>query len=553
MGLWSAYFLVKILLFARGDLDFDPWLNLLLATFTALPAGNIRQRFAKNVVAIPAALVLLYHDSSLPPITRLMAALHAVTAGDIWAHVSQSLTWKLCGEMIALLFVYGILRRKLRISTFVFIAIIAIAIAPNVHRLPALEGARAAALGSRTAQMPSIDASGGAVPRAVTPGVVSSGVGASDAAAPNGAAHEPRSAAPGSAALETQLADFYADQQARQVRFTRAAEDGAPFDIILLQIAALSWDDLRLLNRTQDPLFSRFDIVLSHFNSAASYDAPAALRLLRGACGQTPEKNLYDAGSRDCSTLEGLRSGGFEPQWLMNYDPQGEGMASTLRNLDAAAAITEERGAARPVLRSAAGAPIYDDYSVLSHWWSKRIADPKARVALYYNSISLRDGNRPALDASGDASYGARVSQLFNGINRFLDDLQHSGRHAIVVFIAADGAALRGDRRQPPGLREIPTSAIAEVPVGIAFVNAPHPALTAQLKVEAPLSYLALDELLSRFIAYDPFDSGTLRLETYTQNLAQTEFVAENNGITVVRIGDQNMMRTPDGSWSRLE
>lgn len=516
MGLWSAYFLVKILLFARGDLDFDPWLNLLLAAFTALPAGNIRQRFAKNVAAIPAALVLLYHDSSLPPITRLMPALHAVTAGDIWAHVSQSLSWNLCGEMIALLFIYGILRRKLRISTFVFITIIAIAVAPNVHRLPALEGARAAALVSRTPQAPSFDA-------------------------------------PGTAALETQLADFYADQQSRQVRFAHAAEDGAPFDIILLQIAALSWDDLRLLNRTQDPLFARFDIVLSHFNSAASYDAPAALRLLRGACGQTPEKNLYDAASRDCSTLEGLRSGGFEPQWLMNYDPQGEGMASTLRNLDAAAAITEEHGAARAVLRSAAGAPIYDDYSVLSRWWSRRLADPKARVALYYNSISLRDGNRPAVDASGNASYGARVSQLFNGINRFLDDLQHSGRHAIVIFMAADGAALRGDRRQPPGLREIPTSAIVEVPVGIAFVNAPYSALTAQLKVEAPLSYLALDELLSRFIAYNPFDSGTLRLETYTQNLAQTEFVAENNGITVVRVGDQNMMRTPDGSWSRLQ
>jgi len=230
-------------------------------------------------------------------------------------------------------------------------------------------------------------------------------------------------------------------------------------------------------------------------------------------------------------------------------------MASTLRNLDAAAAGNDEHGAAatRPMLRSAAGAPIYDDYAVLSRWWSKRLADPKARVALYYNSISLRDGNRAAVDASGDASYGARVSQLFNGINRFLDDVQHSGRHAIVIFMAADGAALRGDRRQPPGLREIPTSAISVVPVGIACVNAPHSALTAQLKVEAPLSYLALDELLARFIAYDPFDAGTLRLDSYVQDLAQTDFVAENNGITVLHVGDEDMMRTPDGSWSRLD
>jgi len=514
VGLWSAYFLVKILLFARGALGFDPWQNLLLAAFTALPAGNFRQRFAKNVVAVPAALVLLYHDSSLPPITRLMPAWHAATAADLWTHVSQSVTLNLCVEMIVVLFLYGILRRKLRMSTFVFIAIIAIGVAPNVHRLPALEGAHAESLSGR---MP-----------------------------------EPA----GAAALETHLADFYADQQSRHVRFTRAAEDGTPFDIVLLQIAALSWDDLKLLNRSQDPLFSRFDIVLSHFNSAASYDAPAALRLLRGACGQTPEKQLYGPASRDCSTIEGLRSAGFEPQWLMNYDPQSEGMASALRNLEAAAAGNDEHGAAtaaRPMLRSAAGAPIYDDYAVLSRWWSKRLADPKARVALYYNSISLRDGNRAAVDASGDASYGARVSQLFNGINRFLDDVQHSGRHAIVIFMAADGAALRGDRRQPPGLREIPTSAISVVPVGIACVNAPHSALTAQLKVEAPLSYLALDELLARFIAYDPFDAGTLRLDSYVQDLAQTDFVAENNGITVLHVGDEDMMRTPDGSWSRLD
>jgi hypothetical protein len=122
-----------------------------------------------------------------------------------------------------------------------------------------------------------------------------------------------------------------------------------------------------------------------------------------------------------------------------------------------------------------------------------------------------------------------------------------------VIFMAADGAALRGDQRQPPGLKEIPTSAIAVVPVGIAFINASHAAPAIQLKVEAPLSYQAIDELLARCIAYDPFDMGTLRPETYTEDLPQTDFVAENNGITVLRSGGRDMMRTPDGSWSQLD
>jgi cellulose synthase operon protein YhjU len=547
MGLWSAYFLVKFLLFAHGDLNFDPWLNLLLAAFTALPASNVRQRFAKNVVAIPASLVLLYHDSYLPPITRLVSAWHAASGADLWAHLSQSVTWKLCAEMIVMLLAYGILRRKLRISTFVFIAIVGLGIAPNLGRFPVLEGASAASLAARGAAAPSIDA---LAPRAFATADPAPGVAVAGAAAPG-------APAPEAAALDERLANFYAEQQSRQVRFPRAAEDGVPFDILVLQVAALSWDDLRLLNRMHDPLLGRFDILLSHFNAAASYDAPAAIRLLRGACGQTPEKQLYDPANRDCSTIEGLRNAGFAPQWLMNYDPQRDGMSGTLRDLEAAAAPAEEHLAAHAMWHSASGAPIYDDYSVLSDWWAKRQSEPKARIALYYNSITLRDGNRavstPGVATPGIAPYDVRLSQLFNDINRFLDDVQRSGRHAVVIFMAAEGAALRGDQRQPPGLREIPTSAIASVPVGIAFINASRSPLTPQLQVEAPLSYQAVDELLARSIADDPFDRGTLRPEAYTQDLPQTDFVAENNGITVVRSGDQDMVRSPDGLWSRLD
>jgi hypothetical protein len=49
----------------------------------------------------------------------------------------------------------------------------------------------------------------------------------------------------------------------------------------------------------------------------------------------------------------------------------------------------------------------------------------------------------------------------------------------VVVLIAEHGAALNGDRRQISGLREIPTAAIARVPVAIALVNAPRGAAVA--------------------------------------------------------------------------
>ena len=53
MGLWSAYFIAKLLLFAGGYIGFNPWLNLLFAAFTALPPQNARQRFTKNLIALP--------------------------------------------------------------------------------------------------------------------------------------------------------------------------------------------------------------------------------------------------------------------------------------------------------------------------------------------------------------------------------------------------------------------------------------------------------------------------------------------------------------------
>jgi hypothetical protein len=134
-----------------------------------------------------------------------------------------------------------------------------------------------------------------------------------------------------------------------------------------------------------------------------------------------------------------------------------------------------------------------------------------------------------------------------------MDDLKRSGSHVIVVFVPEHGAAVRGDRRQIPGLREIPTPAITQVPTGIALINLDKPAPDVQQTVGTPTSYLALSELLSRFVADNPFSASHTTLATYTQNLPPTESVAENEGTVVMRIGTQHMMRTPDGGWSPWE
>lgn len=518
MGLWSVYFIAKLLLYAGGYIDFSPWLNLAFAAFTALPPKNGRQRFAKNLLAVPLGIILLYHDSWLPPITRVLSQaqnLHSFTLSYLIELLGRFISWKVLAELAVMLVVYALARRKLRLSTFVFIAIVLVMVLPH----------------GWSSQQPGVGA-----------------LALADIGSPQPREVDARNMRP--EALDTLLAQFYAKEKLRQVRFPPAAQDAAPYDILLLHVCSLSWDDLQAVKRDHDPLFSRFDIVLYNFNSGASYSGPAAIRLLRGNCGQTEQKQLYDAASPECLVLDGLQHAGFEPHWLMNHDGQFGNFFGEVRDRGGVAVALENNIGALLAQQAFDGSPIYSDYSTLSRWWAKREQYTAARVALYYNTVTLHDGNRVIGTGHTDSSYGARLAQFINDIGRFLDDLQRSGRRVVVVFIPEHGAALRGDRRQISGLREIPTPTISHVPVGILLVNATRSAQSAQQRIDTPTSYIAVNELLSRLIADNPFAKPSLSLAAYTQSLPQTDSVSENEGTTMMQSGRQYMMRTPDGAWS---
>jgi cellulose synthase operon protein YhjU len=355
------------------------------------------------------------------------------------------------------------------------------------------------------------------------------------------------------AALDARLARFYAEQKSVRIRFTRPAADDLPFDILILHVCSLSWDDLKTLKLAPDALFGRFDLLLTNFNSAASYSGPAAIRLLRGSCGQTPEARLYDPAADDCVVMDGLQQAGFEPHWVMNHDGHFGNFFGDVHDRGGLAAPLEDNSGATPAQQAFDGSTVYSDYSVLSRWWARRQANRAPRVALYYNTISLHDGNHVLGSGHPDSSYGARLARLSSDFGRFLDEVRASGRHVVVVFIAEHGAALGGDRRQIEGLREIPTAAIAHVPVAIALLNAARPAPAPPDSIGAAASYPALNELLSRLIADNPFTRPLQSLDSYTGSLPQADFVAENNGTTVMQVGTHYMMRSPDGAWSSLD
>jgi len=293
--------------------------------------------------------------------------------------------------------------------------------------------------------------------------------------------------------------------------------------------------------------------VFSAFNSGASYSGPAAIRLLRGNCGQTAESKLYDPTASGCYVMDGLQDVGFEPHWAMNHDGHFGNFFGDVHDRGGVAVHLEDNSGASTAQQAFDGTPVYDDYSVLSRWWARRLANRAPRVALYYNSISLHDGNRLVGSGRPDSSYGTRFARLSSDVSRFMDEVRASGRRVVVVFIAEHGAALGGDRRQIQGLREIPTAAIAHVPVAIALINAARPTSLMQQHIDAPSSYPSLNEVLARLISSNPFDAPLASFSTYTESLPQSDFVAENNGTTVMQVGTRYMMRSPDGAWSGLD
>jgi cellulose synthase operon protein YhjU len=517
MGLWSAYFFAKLALYALGYMDFSPWLNLALAVFTVLPPQNAHQRLAKNLIAVPLGILLLYHDSWLPALPRAIEvarSLSTFSAAYLWELAGRLVSWKLLLGAAALVALYALARRKLRLSTFVFAGILAVLFTPEAKYFAVASAPKAA--------------------NAVT-------------------AARPDEVDLTAAALDEQLARFYAQQKQVQVRFAHPASDDPAFDIVILHICSLSWDDLRALQVSPEPLFGGFDVVLTNFSSAASYSGPAAIRVLRGTCGQTPEARLYDPPGEGCLVVNGLQNAGFEPQWAMNHDGHFGNFFADVRDRGGLAVPLQDNSGATPAETAFDGTPVYSDYSVLSRWWTKRRANPAPRVVLYYNSISLHDGNRLLQNGHADSSYGGRFTRFSSDITRFLDLLKASSRRVVVVLVAEHGAAVRGDRRQIQGLREIPTAAIAQVPVAIALINAPRSAPTPQSRIDTPTSYPALNEILSRFISHNPFATPMAGLGDYVETLPQTPFVAENNGTTVIRAGAHYMMRSPDGTWSNLD
>lgn len=497
LRIWSYYFLAKLALFSQGLISFHMLENLVFAIFILVPVNSYRS--VKKVITFVLAIALLYHDSWLPPISRIFSQA-SLLSNFSFAYLIELLarfvSWPVIGLLLAFLICCFILSRWVRIDA---VAVAGMVILGTFHLSPA-----------------------GEVSQKVMPD------------------------------MDMVMQKFFAQEAQRSVAFISPQPDAAPFDVIFIHVCSMAWDDVLAVGLDQHPLWRHFDILMTRFNSAASYSGPAAIHLMRAKCGQVEHGGMYQPAADKCYLMDSLEHSGFEQNVVLNHDGQFDdflGQLKTHGRLHATPMSLDGLDAAQYSFDKSA---VYDDLSVLNRWLDTRQKTGSARVALYYNTVSMHDGNHlPGTDSAPNTSdnYKVRLSKFLDDLEAFMQKLDQSGRRAVVVMVPEHGAALRGDKKQISGLREIPTPAITIVPVGIKVVGGNLQRVGSTLAIDKPTSYQAISQIIENMLEQSPFTSSSFVSSDYVVNLPITPFVAQNEVTTVSEYDNRYYLGRGVGKW----
>jgi len=518
---WNLYFLSKVVLAWMGALDLKILPNLLFLGALLIPLRWRWARIARTVVAVPVGVALYYQDTWWPPFRRLLVQPGVLDfSADYWLELAQRfINWQMVAVLAMLVLAYVLLKPWLRITTLSVLGVLGLA----VMAIPMPAGWN---WGQGTATAATASAggtSGGGLPPA------------------------------NNETLNAWLASFYQQQAILKTSFP-AAGSGAPFDVIILNICSLAWSDLDEVGLRQNNLLDHMDVVFDDFNSATAYSGPAAIRLLRASCGQTSHTGLFDPVPAECQLFSNLQRLGFQSELAMNHDGHFDDFIGELHQYGGLQAQPMDISAFPTALVAFDKSPLRRDGDVLMAWWKQRLAESSQQVALFYNTISLHDGNRivGADGRSNAADYKARAEMVLGDMAGFVEAVERSGRRAMIVVVPEHGAALHGDRMQIPGMREIPSPSITHVPVGVKLIGMGAPAAGGPRHVPEPSSYLAVSELVSRVYALNAQSPPSERnWNSLLKGLPQTPSVSENEGAKVIEYAGKPWLQLQGSqTWS---
>ncbi|RAU33192.1 cellulose biosynthesis protein BcsG [Enterobacter sp. ECC-175] len=531
---WNFYFLVKFGLLWAGYLNFHPLANLVFMAFLLMPIPSLRLHRIRHWVAIPIGFALFWHDTWLPGPDSIMSQGSQVagfSADYILDLTQRFINWQMIGAVFVLLVAWLFLAQWVRVTVFV----VAILVWLNVLTL----AGPSFSLWPAGQPTTTVTTTGGSAAATVATAGDTPVVGDIPA----------QTAPPTSANLNNWLSSFYAAEDKRQTKFPDALPaDAQPFELLVINICSLSWADVEAAGLMSHPLWSHFDIQFKDFNSATSYSGPAAIRLLRASCGQQSHKNLYQPAGNQCYLFDNLAKLGFTQHLMLGHNGQfGNFLKEVREEGGMQAALMDQTGLPVPLL-GFDGSPVYDDTAVLQRWLDTTGKDDNPRSATFYNTLPLHDGNHfPGVSKTAD--YKVRAQKFFDELDAFFTELEKSGRKVMVVVVPEHGAALKGDRMQVSGLRDIPSPSITNVPAGIKFFGMKAPHQGAPIEITQPSSYLAISELVARAVDGKLFVEDSVNWDQLTSNLPQTAEVSENANAVVIQYQNKPYVRLNGGDW----
>lgn len=528
LGNWNLYFLIKIGLLWTGYLNFHPLPNLVFMAWLLLPLPNIRLHRWRNWISIPLGFALFWHDTWLPGPDSILSQgsqLAGFSLDYIIDLISRFINWQMIGAGFVLIVAWMFIKQWIRI-TVVVVAIMAwlnvVTIGgPAFSLAPASTNAAPAAANGASGGAPAAD--NGEIPA--------------------------QTGSPTSQNLTAWLSNFYASEAKRQTVFPDTLPaDAQPFDLLVINICSLSWSDIQAVGLDTHPLWSHFDILFKNFNSGTSYSGPAAIRLLRASCGQPSHSDLYSPAGNKCYLFDNLAQLGFKSELMLDHNGVFGDMLKEIREQGGMQAPLMDQTGLKVNLTAFDGSNVYDDAAVLDRWMQSRDQVDGQRSATFFNLLPLHDGNR-MLGSSKPADYKVRAQKLFDQLDAFLTALEKSNRKVMVVIVPEHGAALKGDKMQVSGLRDIPSPSITHVPVGVKFIGMKAPHQGAAIEIAQPSSFLAISELVARSVDGKNFVADNVDWSALTSNLPLAAEVSENANAIVVEFQGKPYVRLGSGDW----
>lgn len=513
LGLWNLYFLFKLLLYWKEYIDLNSLQNLGLAAFLIIPLKSKLLKILRQLIAIPVGITLFYSDSFLPPFHRLLS--ESTLIGSFNATYLLELAGRFINlDLVALFFIliatYFFLRRFIRISVLVVTTLILL----NLPLAAWFDG---------DTEINQVQQNN------------------------NSTAIEGKTSENSESDLNLYLEQFYTSELQRSVSFPPTSATDVPFDLIFINVCSLSWDDLEYSNLENE--LPKFDIMMDSFNSAASYSGPAVLRLLRSSCGQSSHAELYNPARKECLLFENLAQSGFKKELALNHDGHFDDFLNLVQQQGLQTEPLGIEGLNVP-LKAFDGSPVYSDLSVLQRWFESRENNQAPRSAVFYNTVTMHDGNRFVDNRSrmsSTANFDLRLKGMLSEFKSFFTILEKSGRRFMVVMLPEHGAAIRGDKMQISGLREIPSPKITLGPAAIRLIGPEFTTPLNPIRISEQSSYLDLMEIVAEIIGKNPFGKEKIDLKNSASITTGTRFVSENAGTVVLQHQDKYYMRQ-DGS-----